>query len=44
MNRFLVLSLLSFALFSSPLPSLAQECVEPPPDMVGWWPGDGDFG
>jgi hypothetical protein len=22
----------------------AQDCVEPPPGLVGWWPGDGDFG
>lgn len=24
------------------LPAIAQECVPPPPGMVGWWPGDGN--
>jgi hypothetical protein len=20
----------------------AQDCLEPPPGMIAWWPGDGD--
>ena len=28
-------------IFCIPIPIHAQSCVQPPDDMVGWWPGDG---
>ena len=41
-SRFLVgIILLATAMLAGH--AAAQDCVEPPPGLVSWWPGDGNF-
>ena len=42
MKRPLGKSLHAIVLFAIAAPAFAQVCVQPPPSLTGWWPGDGD--
>jgi hypothetical protein len=41
-RAFSVGGLLCLFLFTPAKNSAAQACIEPPPDLVSWWPGDGN--
>ena len=42
MRRPLGKSLHAIVLFAIAAPAFAQVCVQPPPSLTGWWPGDGN--